>query len=158
MRALPWIALVALQSAGCYIRTQRFPEPMQATVDPLPPGTQDLYPEGPEEALVIRHADPVQIRPAGLSSSFPLPFYDKQARVNSGSWVFSGAGGRVEVLWPTSSSLVLFGKCTGVIGSPSSSESGLNRRNASPRAIVMPSLTARAKPALSGRATVVTFG
>ena len=44
-------------------------------------------------------------------------------RINAGSWVFSGAGGRLEVLWPSGTSVVLFGSCTGVVGSESLGES-----------------------------------
>ena len=113
---------------GCYPetpilwKTQRLPRPMKSKVDPLPPGTLELYPPGPEEVVVVRHADPVQIRPAGMPSSFPMPFYRKQARANSGSWVFCGAGGRLEVTWPSGSAIVLDGRGTGVIGSPSRGE------------------------------------
>lgn len=117
--------LLILQSVlltGCYIKTQRMPAPMESTRNPLPAGSLDLYPPGPEEVVVVRHADPVQIRPAGLSSSFPLPFYDKQARLNSGSWIFCGAGGRAEILWPSGGTVLLFDSCTGVIGSNSRGE------------------------------------
>jgi hypothetical protein len=118
----------ALLLAGCYpdtpilIKTQRLPRPMEDKVSPLPPGTLDQYPPGPEEVTVVRHADPVQIRPAGLSSSFPMPFYSKQARVNSGTWVLCGAGGRSEVFWPNGSRVLLDGHGTGVIGSASRGE------------------------------------
>lgn len=111
--------------AACYpdtpilVKTQRLPRPMVDAVDPLPPGTIDQYPPGPEEVTVVRHADPVQIRPAGLSSSFPMPFYRKQARVNSGTWVLCGAGGRAEVFWPNGTAVLLDGHGTGVIGSAS---------------------------------------
>ena len=114
--------------AGCYpdtpilVKSQRLPRPMENAVDPLPPGTLDLYPAGPEEVTIVRHADPVQIRPAGLSSSFPMPFYRKQARVNSGTWVFCGAGGRSEVFWPNGTAILLDGHGTGVIGSASRGE------------------------------------
>ncbi len=114
--------------AGCYpdtpilVKSQRLPRPMENVVDPLPPGTLDLYPPGPEEVTVVRHADPVQIRPAGLSSSFPMPFYRKQARVNSGTWVFCGAGGRTEIFWPNGTAILLDGHGRGVIGSASRGE------------------------------------
>jgi len=110
---------LTLATGGCYLQTQRFPGPMEALADPLPPGTLNEYPPGPEEVLVVRHADPVQVRPAGQAAPHPLPFYNKQARVNAGSWVYSGAGGRVEVLWPSGSSIVLYGRSTGAVGSSS---------------------------------------
>ncbi len=102
--------------------TQRWPGPMEATVSPLPQG--DLVPEvtGPEEVYVVRHADPVQVRPAGLSSSFPLSFYDKDIRVGAGSAVYSAPGGRVEILWSDGSSIVMFGRGTGIVGSSSRGE------------------------------------
>ena len=102
--------------------TQRWPEPMEATVDPLPPGDSQLYPPGPEDVLVVRHADPVQVRPAGMPSSFPLSFYNKSLRVSSGSAVYSAPGGRVEVIWPSATSVVLFGRGSGIIGSKSRGE------------------------------------
>jgi hypothetical protein len=102
--------------------TQRWPEPMEAKFDPLPPGDQDLYPPGPEDVLVVRHADPVQVRPAGLSSSFPLSFYNKTLRVSSGSAVYSAPGGRLEVIWPSATSVLLFGRGSGIIGSRSRGE------------------------------------
>jgi len=114
---------LALACCACFIPTQRIPGVMKPKVEPLPAGTLESFPPGPEEVLVVRHADPAQVRPAGLASSFPLPFYDKQARVNSGSWVFCGAGGRLEVLWPNDgASVMLSGMGTGVIGSESRGE------------------------------------
>lgn len=112
----------ALAGSGCYIDTQRFPGPMESAVDPLPPGTTDLHPAGPEEVLVVRIADPVHVRRPGEASSFPLYFYRKQARVNSGSWVFAGASGRVEILYPGNSSVTLYGLGSGVVGSESRGE------------------------------------
>lgn len=104
------------------IRTQQWPGPMAATADPLPPGVEGLHATGIEEVLVLRHADPVQVRPAGQPAAFPLFFYDKQRRVNAGSWVFSAPGGRAELIWPSGATLVLFGRCTGVVGSPTRGE------------------------------------
>ena len=83
------LALAALAPA-CFVNTQRLPSPMESTLEPLPPGTIDLYPEGPEEVLVLRLADPARVRPAGLPSSYPLRFYRKQVRLNAGSWVECG--------------------------------------------------------------------
>lgn len=102
--------------------TQRWPGPMETKFDPLPPGDSDLYPPGPEDVLVVRHADPVQVRPAGLSSSFPLWFYNKSLRMSSGSAVYSAPGGRVEVIWPSATSVLLFGRGSGIIGSKSRGE------------------------------------
>jgi hypothetical protein len=102
---------------------QRWPGPMEPLSDPLPPGDAELYPEGPEEVLILRHADPVQVRPAGLSSSYPLTFYDKVQRVRSGSAVYSAPGGRAEVLWQDGSSIVIYGSGSGIVGSPSRGES-----------------------------------
>jgi hypothetical protein len=102
--------------------TQRWPGPMEATVDPLPPGDTVPQVTGPEEVYIVRHADPVQVRPAGLPSSFPLSFYDKDIRVGAGSTVYSAPGGRVEILWPDGTSIVMFGRGTGIVGSPSRGE------------------------------------
>lgn len=104
------------------IATQRWPGPMAPASTPLAPGVDGLYAPGIEEVLVLRHADPVQIQPAGQPAAFPLTFYDKHRRVNSGTWVYSAPGGRAEVLWPAGSSLVLFGRCTGIVGSPARGE------------------------------------
>jgi hypothetical protein len=95
---------------------------METKVDPLPPGDADLYPPGPEDVLVVRHADPVQVRPAGLPSSFPLSFYNKSLRMSSGSAVYSAPGGRIEVIWPSATSVLLFGRGSGIIGSKSRGE------------------------------------
>ncbi len=103
--------------------TQRHPTPMESTKEPLPPGESDAYTPGPDEVLVVRHADPVQVRPAGLPSSFPLSFYNKSLRVTSGSGVYSSPGGRAEVLWPGGNSIVLLGRSAGIVGSKSKGES-----------------------------------
>jgi hypothetical protein len=123
------LALAALGLTACQgrdrwpvIDTQRWPGPMAATRDPLLPGVNQLHPPGIEEVLVVRHADPVQIQPAGQPAAFPLFFYDKQRRVNAGSWVFSAPGGRAELIWPSGANLLLFGRCTGVVGSPARGE------------------------------------
>jgi hypothetical protein len=99
--------------------TQRWPEPMQNTVDPLPAGASALLEEGPEEVLVVRHADPVRVRPTGLTGSYPLKFYDKSVRVHSGSGISSAPGGIIEVVWPNGNTLLLSDRGSGVIGSPS---------------------------------------
>ena len=107
---------------GCYIDTQRHPEPMRTLPEGLGRGSLDEYPEGPEEVLVIRHSDPVRLRAPGQARSVPLTFYRKNERVNAGAWASCGAGGRLEVLWPSGTSVVLFGEGTGVVGSPSRGE------------------------------------
>jgi len=95
---------------------------MAATEEPLPPGTTGLYPAGPEEVLVTRLADPVFLRRPGEASSYPLYHYRKQARVNAGSWIFCGAGGRVSVLYPDNTEVILSGLGSGVVGSESRGE------------------------------------
>ena len=140
MRRLAAILAAALGAAGCYIDTQRDPAPMTALVEPLPPGTTDLYPPGPEEVLVVRIADPVQVRRPGEASSFPLYFYRKTARMNSGSWVFCGANGRVEVLYPDNSAILLYGLGSGIVGSASRQEPVFDLQQVSRASIVMTSL------------------
>jgi len=121
-RALFRLAPLLPLLAGCYISTQRYPGPMAAAVDPLPPGTAGEYPAGPEEVLVLRIADPVHVRRPGQTASFPLYFYNKQARLNAGSWVFCGAGGRAEIIFGGDASVRLLGHGSGVVGSPSRDE------------------------------------
>jgi hypothetical protein len=116
------LGLTLLLSTGCYIDTQRHPRPMGTPEGPLPPGSIDQYPPGPEEVLIVRHSDPVQIRHAGRAQSTPLTFYRKTERARAGSWASCGSGGRLEVLWPNGTSIVLFGEGCGVIGSPSRGE------------------------------------
>jgi hypothetical protein len=122
-------ALLALVCTGCggftrwpWSYTQRWPGPMKAESTPLPPGDRGVFAEGPEEALVLRHADPCQVRPAGLVSSYPLTFYKKQQHLRAGSSVYTAAGGRLELLWPSGTSITLFGRGMGIIGSPSRGE------------------------------------
>jgi hypothetical protein len=98
--ALLGLALLSVGLSGC--RTQRWPEPM-----PLPPGgeaalqsAQDRQAPSAEEVRCVRHADPVNVRPVGLLSGYPLKFYDHSARLEAGAWVVTGAGGRAEILWP----------------------------------------------------------
>lgn len=122
-------AALALGASSCAgdlrwpkIPTQRYPGPMPAMVDPLPPGTEQQYEPGPEEVVVVRHADPVQLRPAGQLSAFRMPFYDKIRRVRAGSWVYGLPGGRSEIIWPNGSTISLFGRTVCVIGSQSRGE------------------------------------
>ncbi len=117
-------AATAFTSCAGFIRwpwgtTQRWPEVMDNTADPLPPGQSEWLEEGPEEVLVVRHADPVKVRPAGLTGSYPLKFYDKSLRVHAGSAINSAPGGRIEVVWPNGNSLVMYDRGAGAIGSPS---------------------------------------
>jgi hypothetical protein len=118
--------------AGCAGRnrwpafsTQQYPEPMPATVEVLEPGAEAAYPPGPEEVIIRRLADPVQLQEAGQHAAFRLRYFDKRRRVSAGSWVYCEPGGRAEVLWPESGTTVmLFDTTVGVVGSPSRGEPG----------------------------------
>ncbi|MBI5432204.1 MAG: hypothetical protein HZA52_05165 [Planctomycetes bacterium] len=121
---LPALSLgLALLAPSCFwLNTQRWPAPMEGpTGDELPPDPHPHLP-GPEEATVFRHADPVQFRPAGALAGYPLVFFDKKARATAGACVIVSAGGRAEVLWPSGSSVVMFGQAVGWIGSPGRGE------------------------------------
>ncbi len=126
--ALACALAAATSSCSAYGRwpfwsTQRDPSPMTDAVDPLPPGAQLLYPEGPEEVLIVRHADPVKVRPAERTGGFPLSFYEKTTRVHSGSSVSVAPGGRVEILWNDGTSILMSDRGFGLVGSPSRGES-----------------------------------
>ncbi len=126
--AVPILLVATLGSCAGWTRwpwgtTQRWPGAMGNSVEPLPAGESHLFEEGPEEVLVLRHADPVKVRPTGLSAGYPLTFYRKSVRVHAGSEVSSAPGGRIEVLWPNGNSIVLFDGGTGVVGSPSKGQS-----------------------------------
>jgi hypothetical protein len=96
---------------------------MESSVDPLPAGVEGKYPPGPEEVIIRRLADPVQLKHAGQHAAFQLRYFDKRRRMNAGAWVFCSPGGKAEVLWPTSgSTVILFDRCTGIVGSPSRGE------------------------------------
>jgi len=116
------LLLALTLGSGCYARTQRFPGVLEPTVDPLPPGTLDLYEAGPEEALVLRHADTVFIRAPGSSAPRSLQFHDKRERVNAGTWVQTGSNGKVEVLLAGGARVELSGVGSGSIGSESRRE------------------------------------
>ena len=108
-----WALALALSLApGCvwWRDAQRWPGPMRATVEPLPPGDLAYHPPGPEEVSLIRHADQVQVRPAGALQGHPLSFYDKKVRLKAGGAAIVAPGGRAEILWPEGSSIVLFGR------------------------------------------------
>ena len=115
------LAAAALLCAAC--STQRWPGPMEPEEEPLPPGARDLYAPGPEQVSVVRHADPVQVGRAGDAAGFPLAFFRKVERVTAGAWVYVGAGGRAELLWPADgTTAVLYNTCNVVIGEPSRDE------------------------------------
>jgi hypothetical protein len=127
----PWlpILLAPVLLGGCagfqhvpWVDTQRWPEPMGGRREGLPPGEGALYPPGPEEVRILRHADPVQVRTAGSAASFPLSHRRKELRVASGSSVACASGGRAEILWPDGGSVVLFGRTAGIVGSVSRGE------------------------------------
>lgn len=107
-----------------FFPSQRWPEPME-TAHPLPPGDATLYPPGPEEVRVLRHADPVQVRQAGSAGAVPLSYRRKELRVASGSGVTCSEEGRVEILFDSGSSVVLYGHCNAIVGSPSRGEPSL---------------------------------
>jgi len=115
-----WAAGLCSACVGASV--QRWPGPMRATRDPLPPGDTALHRPGPEEVTVVRHADPVQIRPAGALSGRPMEFFDKRAQVNAGGAVIVAPGGRAEVLWPSGASAVVLGESVAWVGSPSRGE------------------------------------
>lgn len=111
---------VAALLAGC--SSQLWAPPIEATVDPLPPGATERWAEGPEEVSIVRHASPVKVRPADLTGGIPLPFYEKTQRVHAGAGVIVDAGGRAEVVWPMGTSILMNGPAGGVVGSPSRGE------------------------------------
>lgn len=93
--------LALLLSTLCFgCRTQLWPAPMTPMADPLPAGSDSGTGEGLEDVLVVRHSDPVQVRRAGASGAFPMRFHSKRERVTSGAWVYCGAGGKAELIWP----------------------------------------------------------
>jgi hypothetical protein len=112
--------LLAAGLAGCG-STQRFPRPMPGP-DDLAPGVSDLFPEGPEQALVLRHGDSVHVKHAGQDAVFQLRHFDKQVRIRAGAAVLSDASGRAEIVFPRDSRATLFGMNVVVLGSPSRGE------------------------------------
>jgi hypothetical protein len=127
-RAAAAVAVACLASACAgfqhlpWFHSQRWPEPMGAAQEPLPEGDATRYPPGPEEVRVLRHADPVQVRNAGSAGSVPLSFHRKEVRAVAGSGIACAGGGRAEILWPNGSSVILFGRSEGIVGSPSRGE------------------------------------
>ncbi len=117
------LALSSAVGASCInFTTQRWPKPMSGPVRNLPPGDQASHPVGPEEATVLRHADPVSYRPANTLSGIPMAFYDKTKRLNAGGSVVVAPGGLAEVVWPDGSSVSMSGYGIGWITSPSRGE------------------------------------
>lgn len=117
------LLVCAMSSGSCVLSNmQRWPGPMRTSANPLPPGDATLHRPGPEEVTVVRHADPVQVRPAGALSGRPMEFFDKRAQVNAGGAVIVAPGGRAEVLWPSGASVVILGESVAWIGSPSRGE------------------------------------
>lgn len=100
--------LIALSGAVAGCRTQRWLEPMEPTVWPLPPGAGSDYVPGLEEVVAIRHSDPVAVRRAGEDLPFSLNAVNRRERLNSGGWVMTRAGGHAEVFWPLSGTSILF--------------------------------------------------
>jgi len=115
----PTYLLVLCILAGC--NAHRYPRPMGGPEN-LPPGFTDMLLEGPEEALLVRHADTVHVKRAGQTSVHRLHFYDRQARIHAGAAVFTDAGGRAELIFPGGSLARMHGNGILVIGSPSRGE------------------------------------
>lgn len=123
MRTLALAATLGMLGTSCFwLRTQRWPKPMEGPTGADLPSDPHPHEPGPEEATVFRHADPVQFRPAGTLAGYPLVFFDKTVRATAGACVIVSAGGRAEVLWPSGASIVMFGQAVGWIGSPSRGE------------------------------------
>ena len=129
------LCALALTTVSCsgfrrwpWSSTHRLPEPMKASVSPLPQGDIEAVLPGPEEVLVVRHADPVEVRPAGSPAPFPLSFYKNKLRMKAGSAVYGAPGSRLEVLWPNGMYIVMFGQGSGLVASPSRGEPSFSIR------------------------------
>jgi hypothetical protein len=106
--------------------TQLWPRPMAVAEDPLPRGIDADTPPGLVEVVVFRHADPVQVRRPESPTAFPLTYYRKKQRMQSGAWVHVGAGGRGEVFFPADGAkLVLIDDSVCRIGEPSRGEADI---------------------------------
>ena len=121
------LLLVACASCAGYRRwpwssTHALPGPMERVSDPLPRGDLDAVAPGPEDVLIVRHADPVAVRPAGAPAPFPLSFHKNTVRAKSGAAAYGSPGSRLEVLWPNGMHVVQFGHGSGLVGSPSRGE------------------------------------
>ncbi len=104
---VPRLAAAVALLVGSACNTQIWPKPMVQAVDPLPPGVLANTTPGQTEVLLIRHADPVQVRLAGSQGAFPLTHYRKRQRVWAGTWMHCGAGGRAELLWVSDGATVV---------------------------------------------------
>ena len=113
------LALCCAPLSGClWYSGQTWPGPMGVPEGQLPPGDSLEHPPGPEEVSVLRHSDPVRVRPAGALTGYPLAFFRKRARLTAGGSLVVAPGGRAEILWPSGSSVLLFGSAIAWIGSP----------------------------------------
>lgn len=113
------LALACAPLPGClWYSGQTWPGPMEISDGELPPGDSQEHPPGPEEVSVLRHSDPVRVRPAGALTGYPLAFFRKRARLTAGGSLVVAPGGRAEILWPSGSSVLLFGAAVAWIGSP----------------------------------------
>lgn len=129
VRVLPWtlplLAACVVDSRWPRIVTQKVPAPMVSVVGALLPseleGVISIEP-GSESVLVLRHGDPVQVRPAGRSAAYPLAFHDKDVHLRAGSSILCSPGGKVEVLWLGGTSVMFSGRTAGVVGSPQRGE------------------------------------
>lgn len=119
---LPLFASCVADSRWPMIETQKWPAPMQAVSGAVDSsalrGVVENKP-GVEKVLVLRYGDPVQVRPAGATAAYPLPFHDKEVQLHSGSSVLCSPGGKVEILWEGGTSIVFSGRTTGLVGSKS---------------------------------------
>jgi len=59
------------------------------------------------EVTVVRHSDDVRVQRPGASAASPLTYYRKKTRLGPGGRVFTGYGGRAELLWPGDASTVV---------------------------------------------------
>ncbi len=121
--SIPAILLAGFLGGGCYVNTQRFPEPMPGASKDLPEGVSNIFAAGPEEVMLMRISDPVYLRQPGESSSFPIHFHNKRTYIGPGHWVLCEAGGRAELVFITrGAEMSLSGNNTVVLGSPSRGE------------------------------------
>jgi len=120
VRLLGALCLGALALASCG-QTQRIPGPLW--LESSPAGEQQTVAQGAPVGSVIRHASPVWLRRPGASAGSQMAYYDKRARVQAGSEVRVGFGGRAELLWPDrASSIVLFNSGEARFGDTSQDE------------------------------------
>lgn len=116
--ALPALALWAC--IGAY--PQRVPGPLVLPVEPTdaPPAVPS---SGKHAVTVQRDSDPVWVRRPGERGDYGLPFYQKRERIQVGTLVRTGAGGRAELLWsPDATSLAMFDEGRVTLGDPARDE------------------------------------